>query len=62
MLTKREYDEYLDDVYGVVKIAGLSYLTSRALKDVDPIAYDVGYWDWLGAMTDEEENACSKGA
>ena len=41
------YDESLDDSYGEVKIAGGSYSTSHALKEVDPTAYDCGFNDWL---------------
>lgn len=54
MLTKRDYDEFLDEAYGVVNIAGFSYTTSQALKQLDPIAYDVSYSDWLDAMEDED--------
>lgn len=48
------YDDMLDDVYGDVEIAGLTYSTSHALKEVDPIAYRVGFSDWLDAEGWEE--------
>lgn len=32
-------DRFLDDMYGTVIIAGLEYDTSRAVFEVDPIAY-----------------------
>ncbi len=41
------YDEFLDDIYGDVNIAGIYYATSQALKATDPIAYRVGFNDWL---------------
>lgn len=41
------YDDYLDEVFGDVDVAGLSYPTSRLLKDVDDVAYRCGYSDWL---------------
>ena len=41
------FDEMLDDVYEDCPIAGLEYSTSRALKQVDPIAYRCGFHDWL---------------
>lgn len=41
------YDDMLDEVYGDVSIAGMSYVTSYALKEVDPIAYRVGFNDWV---------------
>ena len=38
------YDEMLDDVYGDFMD---SYPASRVLRLVDPIAYRVGFYDWL---------------
>jgi hypothetical protein len=43
---EQAYNDMLDDVYGVVTIAGYQYETSRALKEVDPIAYSVGLSDY----------------
>lgn len=43
----QRYDDGLDEVYGDAHIAGLDIATSRALKEVDPIAYRVGFSDWL---------------
>lgn len=40
------YNDMLDDVYGLVTIAGYQYETSRVLKEVDPIAYRVGLSDY----------------
>lgn len=41
------FDEMLDEIYPDCKIAGLSYSTSRALKEIDPVAYRCGFSDWL---------------
>ena len=41
------YDEYLDDTYPDLEIAGIGYTTSRALAEIDPTAYNVGFSDWL---------------
>jgi hypothetical protein len=41
------YDEMLDDCYPQVNICGYEYQNSQALKAVDPIAYRVGFSDWL---------------
>lgn len=43
---QERYDEMLDETYGPVIIAGYTYDTSRALKEVDPIAYSVGLNDY----------------
>lgn len=47
------YDEMLDECYGLVKICGINYQSSEALKEVDPTAYRVGFCDWLSAECDE---------
>lgn len=42
----QRYDEFLDEVYGDVKVGSYEYSTSRTLKEIDPIAYRVGFDDW----------------
>lgn len=58
-LTDQELDELyrddLDEVYGAVKIAGLVYDTSHALKEIDPTAYRCGFSDWLDAQVSNGE-------
>lgn len=41
------YNDMLDDCYPVVSIAGHDYATSRVLRQVDPIAYRCGFYDWF---------------
>lgn len=53
---KNEYDAYLDEVCGPVVIGSLTYAASVVLFEVDPIAYAVGYDEWLwDAFGDDEE-------
>lgn len=40
------YDEALDEGQEI-RIGTLTYLPSRVLQAVDPIAYRVGFFDWL---------------
>jgi len=47
------YDEYLDETYPDLEIAGLSYSTSRALAEIDPTAYNCGFNDWLDSEISE---------
>lgn len=57
--TVAAYDHMLDECYGPVLIAGMSYETSRALNLLDPIAYKCGWLDWCdseGIDTDELED------
>lgn len=57
---EERYDDWLDEVCGEVHIGSLSYVASKVLKEVDPIAYRVGMSDFVdsemqdGRLTDEE--------
>ena len=42
-----QYDSMLDDCYEPINICGYNYEPSRALKEVDPIAYRVGMADYF---------------
>jgi hypothetical protein len=50
----QQFDEFLDEIYGTVKIAGYEYNTSQALKEVDPIAYSVGMNDYESSLEENE--------
>ena len=41
------YDEMLDEVCGPKTIGVLSFDASTILKECDPIAYRVGFHEWL---------------
>ncbi len=47
------YKEMLDDCYVVVEVAGITYDTSRVLKDTDPIAYQVGMSDYASSLMED---------
>lgn len=47
------FDEFLDEAYGTVKIAGFEYATSRALKEIDPTAYRCGTADYIDSIVRE---------
>lgn len=40
------YDEYLDE-FSTVDVAGQDFAGSVVLIPLDPIAYRVGFFDWL---------------
>lgn len=48
------YDSMLDDCYPEASIAGMTYSTSHALKEVDPTAYRCGMNDWADGLDKEE--------
>ena len=54
-VTEEQYDEFLDQAYGDVKICELSYSTSQALKSVDPTAYRIGMGDYEDSLNEDEE-------
>jgi hypothetical protein len=41
------YNEMLDELYSPISIAGIKFDPSRVLKELDPIAYQCGFNDWL---------------
>ena len=50
-----EYNEMLDEVYGTIQIGWARYYASDIWKENDPIAYELGYQDWLDAMAEQEQ-------
>ena len=47
---KNNFDEYLDEIYGIVEIAGMSYNTSQALEELDPTAYRCMFADYSSEL------------
>lgn len=41
------YDQMLDELYAPISIAGIEFDPSQVLKELDPIAYQCGFNDWL---------------
>jgi len=46
------YDEMLDS-YDEVDVCGYKYSPSHALKQIDPIAYRVGFSDYLSSLEED---------
>ena len=53
-LTDEKYDEMLDDYYGEVNICGMTFYSSVALRELDPIAYRCGFSDFADSMDNDE--------
>ena len=47
------YDDYLDKVYGDVRVGGRDYPASEVLKNTDPIRYRCEMLDWAGKIYDD---------
>lgn len=49
-----QYNDYLDEVYGDVDVAGYSYSTSDLLRRIDPIAYRQGLSEYVDGLDFDE--------
>jgi hypothetical protein len=54
------YDEALDES-GPAVVAGLEYMPSRVLREVDPTAYRVGFCDWLDGEGIDSDSLTGEG-
>ncbi len=54
-LDERDYDDWLDELDGMVKIGSLEYCASQVLKCVDETAYRCGFTDYQESMRDSVE-------
>ena len=52
---EEQYEEMLDECYGVFKIGEMTFYPSKILKNCDPIAYRVGLSDFEDYLEQEEE-------
>ena len=48
-----QYDDMLDDCYPMAEICGYQYQPSRALRELDPIAYRVGFSDYCSSLSED---------
>lgn len=49
------FDEMLDDCYEAVKIGNSIFYASQILKNCDPIAYNIGVYEYIDYMKEEED-------
>jgi len=45
-MTEDQFEDYLTELYGKVDICGVEYNSGYALRELDPIAFDVAYSDY----------------
>ncbi len=50
---KEQYDNYLDEISDPIRFGELCFLPSEVLKQMDPIAYAMGFRDWLGELDED---------
>lgn len=46
------YDEVLNSFDGPVTVGGVTFDASRVLRQLDPVAYQVGFNDWVDSQLD----------
>ena len=51
---KEAFDEYLNEIYGSVEIAGMTWDASIAFERVDPTAYVLALTDYEDSLSDDE--------
>lgn len=49
------YDNFLDECYPEVYVAGSKYTTSMVLKQIDPTAYRCGLCDYIDSQCKDRE-------
>lgn len=49
------YRDEIDNSMELIDIWGMKYEPSRVLEEIDPIAFRVGFNDWLDAQEDCED-------
>lgn len=47
--------DFIDETTPTITIWGMEYSASRVLQEIDPIAYRVGFNDWLDTLDDCED-------
>ena len=50
---KANYDAFLDECYPVVTLGYSEFYPSDIIKNCDPIAYRVGFADYVDSLTEE---------
>lgn len=53
MADENDYKEYLNEVYGDIDVCGLQYPAGQVLYEFDPVAFDVGFANWLSELLGE---------
>ena len=51
------YDEMLDEIYGTFKIGVCEFSASLILKELDPIAYETGLFEYEDEEEEDNGNA-----
>ena len=49
------YDEFINETTELVEIWGMKYEPATVLQECDPIAYRVGFHDWLDGLDNCED-------
>lgn len=56
-LSNEEYNDYIDEIYEPVKVAGMMFNVSRILEELDPVAWRCGKGDYESEIDSELQAA-----
>lgn len=56
-LSNEEYNDYIDEIYEPVKVAGMKFNVSRILEEIDPVAWRCGKSDYESELDSELQDA-----
>lgn len=59
-LSDQEYGDYIDDNYGEVNVAGLTFCASRVIQECDPVAWRCGMGERESELQSELEDQLSR--
>jgi hypothetical protein len=53
-MSEQDFMDMLNDTYPPINLAGIEYSFGYALKEIDPIRFDIWYADECSAIDEEE--------
>lgn len=56
-LSNEEYNDYIDEIYEPVEVAGMTFNVSRILEELDPVAWRCGKGDYESELDSELQAA-----
>jgi chromosome segregation ATPase len=51
---KEKYDDWIDEMYGTIQIAGITWFASGILEEMDPVAYIAEFNEWINDMDEQD--------
>lgn len=52
--TMAKYDDWIDELYGTIRLGETEWETAYVLSQIDPVAYRVGFNEWIDSMDEHD--------